>query len=114
MRLGRLNRRIAIRRLNSTARDALNAPVEVWEDGGTFWAEQLQQRPTEAWKAGQTAAQSETVWRLRWLDRTAAITPKDRLICDGRLYRIIGITEPVARAIVEITGIAFAEEGLGQ
>lgn len=111
MRLGRLNRRITIRRASAPTRNAMNEPVEDWADFGTFSAEQLQQRPTESWKAGQTAAQIETVWRVRWLVRTATISPSDRLICDGREYQIIGVTEPVRRSVIEIVGIAYSEEG---
>lgn len=111
MRLGRFNRRVTIRRAAAPARNALNEQVESWEDFGSFAAEQLQQRPTESWKAGQTAAQTETVWRLRWLARTAGITPSDRLVCDGREYQIIGVTEPVRRTVIEIVGIAVSERG---
>lgn len=111
MRLGRLNRRITVQRATTT-RDDMNAPVEAWADVGTFWAEQVQQRPTEAWKAGQTAAQVETVFRVRWLERTASITPLDRLICEGRDYRIVGVTESVRRAVIEIVAVAYSEEGL--
>lgn len=112
MRLGRLDRRITVQRRGAPSRNDMNEPVETWSDVGTFWAEQVQQRPTEAWKAGQTAAQVETVFRVRWLERTASITPLDRLICEGRDYRIVGVTEPVRRAVIEIVAVAYSEEGL--
>jgi len=111
MRLGRLNKRITIRRAAAPTRNAMNEPVEVWTDFGSFMAEQVQQRPTESWKAGQTAAQSERVWRVRWTARTAKISPLDRLICDGREFEITAASEMGRRAGVEIVGIAFSEKG---
>lgn len=112
MRLGRLNKRIVIRRATAPTRNALNEPVENWAEVGPFWAEQVQQRATESWKAGQTAAQHERIWRVRWTNRTAAITPSDRLLCDGCEFQIIGVSEIGRRIGVEIIGIAYSEEGL--
>lgn len=112
MRLGKLNKRITVRRASAPTRNAMNEPVEVWGDLGKFWAEQIDQRPTESWKAGQTAAQVERVWRVRWHARTATISPSDRLVCDGREFQIIGVTEVGRRVGIEIVGIANSEEGL--
>lgn len=111
MRLGRLNKRITIRRASAPTRNAMNEPVEAWADFGSFMAEQVQQRPTESWKAGQTAAQSERVWRVRWTARTETISPLDRLICDGREFEVIAASEIGRRVGVEIVGIAFSEKG---
>ena len=82
------------------------------ESYARFMAEQIDQRPTESWKAGQTAAQVERVWRIRWSDRAASITPSDRLNCDGREFQIIGVTEIGRRIGIQIVGIAYSEEGL--
>jgi head-tail adaptor len=112
MRLGKMDRRVTVRRATTPARNALNEPIEVWTDLGTFWAEQLSQAPRESWKAAQTAAQVERVWRLGWNQRTASISPSDRLVCDGREYQIIGVTEVGRRKGVEIVAIGSEEEGL--
>lgn len=112
MRLGKLNKRIVIRRATAATRNAMNEPVEVWADFGGFMAEPLQQRPTESWKAGQTAAQVERAWRVRWTARSATISASDRLVCDGREFQIIGVTEVGRRVGIEIVGIAYSEEGL--
>lgn len=112
MRLGKLNKRITIRRAGAETRNALNEPIASWADFGSFMAEQVQQRPTESWKAGQTAAQVERVWRIRWSERAASIAPRDRLVCDGREFELIGVTEIGRRVGIEIVGIAYSEEGL--
>lgn len=110
MRLGKLNRRITIRRLVEGQRDVLNAPVQRWADVGTIFAQKMQQSPVESWKAGQTAAQSEEVFRVRWTRRTAAITPKDRLIEGSTTYDIIGTREPVLRAVIDLVCIAATDK----
>jgi len=112
MRLGKLNKRIAIRRVSSSTRNGLNEAIDVWAEFGRFMAEQVQQTPTEGWKADQTAAQVTRIWRLRWTARAATISPSDRLVCDGREFSIIGVTEIGRRVGVQITGIAYSEEGL--
>ncbi|WOF43774.1 phage head closure protein [Sphingopyxis indica] len=112
MRLGRLNRRITILRKSNPSRDALNEEVVEWTEFATFWAEELQQRPTESWKAGQTAAQVEKVWRIRWGARAKTILPTERVRCGGLTYEIIGVTEPVRRTIIQIVAIAYSEGGI--
>lgn len=112
MRLGKLNKRITVRRASVAGRNPMNEAQEVWADFGKFWAEQISQRPTESWKAGQTAAQVERVWRVRWHARTATISPSDRLVCDTCEFQIIGVTEVGRRVGIEIVGIAYSEEGL--
>lgn len=111
MRLGRLNKRITIRRASAPTRNAMNEPQEVWADFGTFWAEPVKQQNAERRQADQTSAQSDRVWRVRWTARTATISPLDRLVCDGREFEIIGTTEIGRRVGIEITGIAHSELG---
>jgi head-tail adaptor len=106
MRIGRMKWRITIRRLGAPARNAMNEPIQNWGDFVTVAASQVQQRPTESWKAGQTAAQMETVWRVRWSLDTATITPLDRVRLDGKDYEIIGVTEPIIRQAIDIVAVA--------
>lgn len=111
MQLGKLNKRVTIRRAAVPTRNAMNEPVQVWSDFGTFWAQPINQRNTERWQADQTSAQSERAWLVRWTDRTATISPLDRLVCDGREFEITGAIEIGRRAAIEISGIARSELG---
>jgi head-tail adaptor len=111
MRLGRHKSRITILRFDETARNALNEPVGDWPAFGKFWGERQQQRPTESWKAGQTAAQVETAWRLRWTARAGTISTSDRLMCGGTQFEIIGVTGDQRSGWIDIVGIAYSEEG---
>lgn len=106
MRLGRLNRRVTILRAGTPTRDALNTPVKAWVPFVSFWAEEIQQRPMESWKAGQTAAQTETLFRLRRNPRSEAITAQDRLVSDGRTFEIIGVTARAQGDRIELVAIA--------
>lgn len=107
MRGGALNRKAQRLAWSGATRDALNGPVESWTStGAPFAVQQLDQRPVEAWKAGQSAAQLETAFRARWSPAVAAISVKDRLLVDGRTYDVIGMAEPKRRAEVTITCIS--------
>lgn len=112
MSLGKKNKRITIMRAGSATTNGLNEKVKTFVEFGKFWSERLQQRPIESWKAGQTAAQVERVFRVRYTNRTATISPSDRLICDGREFEIIGVTEVERREDIQIVAIAYTEEGL--
>lgn len=112
MRAGKRNKRITIMRQGATTRNALNEPVGGFDEFGKFWSARLTQRPTEGWKAGQTAAQVERVFNVRYTNRTATITPSDRLICDNQTFEIIGVTEKERREGIDIVAIAYTEEGL--
>lgn len=112
MRLGQRNKRITIMRQGATTRNSMNEIVGDFEEFGKFWASRLKQKPTESWKAGQTAAQVESVFEVRFTNRAATITASDRLICEGREFEIIGVTENGRRDGIEIVAIAYSEEGL--
>ena len=114
MRLGKLNQRVAIMRLGAETRNAMNEPIRPWALFGKFWAKELKQRPTESWKAGQTAAQVERAFELRYTKRSATITASDRLVADGIEMEIIGVTELGRREAVEIVAIAPNARGLSE
>jgi len=111
VRLGRLNKRITIRRKSAPTRNAMNEPVVIWADFASFWAQPIEQKNSEARLADQVAEQSVRVWRVRWNARTATISPLDRLICDGREFEVTSAIEIDRHAAIEISGIAFSELG---
>ena len=79
MRGGKCDTRAVLLRATETGRDGLNRPViEFVPAAPAFWVQQMQQRPIEAWKAGQSAAQLECAFRCRWSPTTAGISPRDR------------------------------------
>lgn len=118
MRGGKLDTRAVLLRATNGARDALNRAAITWPAVyPAFAVQQLQQRPIEAWKAGQSAAQLETAFRCRWNPTTGAISPRDRVLVGsrlvdgeevgGRMFEVIGTAEPQRREEIVITCVSL-------
>lgn len=109
MQAGKLDRRVQFRRA-VLADDGL-ASTEVWADYlGPVWAEKTDISDGERWRAGAVAAHVTTRFRVRHSSETATLTPKDRLVCEGRTYDISGIKELGRRVGLEITAAARADQ----
>jgi SPP1 family predicted phage head-tail adaptor len=108
MEAGKLDRRVQFRRF--TLIDDGFAQVESWVDhGSAVWAERRLVSDREQVAAAQVAARITARFVVRWSNLTGAITPKDRLICEGREYDITGVKEIGRREGVEITAAARAD-----
>lgn len=58
----------------------------------------------ERWRAGEVQAHLTTRFVVRWSAFVSLITPRDRLLTEGRIYEIVGIKElPGRRHWVEIS-----------
>ena len=109
MKAGALDRRVQFRR--ATLADDGFTRAETWADhGAPVWAAKRDASDSERWRAGEVAAQITTRFTVRWSPFTAALTPRRRLICEGREYDIAGIKETEARRqVLEITAAARAD-----
>ena len=97
MRIGDLDRRVQFRRATMTD-DGFTSQVETWADlGGVVWAKKADLSDGERARAGEVAAHVTTRFTVRWSSFTAAITPKDRLVCEGVTYEITGRKEGAGR-----------------
>jgi len=103
---GKLDRRLQFRRF--TLADGDFGQEETWADHGSpVWAEKKDLSDTERWRAGEVAATVTTRFVVRWSTFTSALTPKDRLVCEGVTYSIVGIKEGMGRRQwLEITASA--------
>ena len=109
MEAGKLDRRVQFRRF--TLIDDGFAQVESWVDYGLpAWAQRRFVSDGEQVAAAQVAARITARFLVRWTFATGAITPKDRLICEGREYDITGVKEIGRREGVEITAAARADQ----
>jgi SPP1 family predicted phage head-tail adaptor len=109
MEAGKLDRRVQFRRF--TATDDGFTTVEVWADHGTpVWASKREISDRERMAAMEVSASITTRFQVRYSAFTAGITPKDRLICEGREYEITGIKELGRRQGFEITASARADQ----
>ncbi len=102
MLAGNLDRLVQFRRA-TLAHDGL-ANAETWADHGSpQWAAKRDVSDGERYRAGEVAASLTTRFQVRYSIFTAAITPKDRMTCEGREYNILGIKEVGRREGLEIT-----------
>jgi SPP1 family predicted phage head-tail adaptor len=105
MKAGSLDRRIQF--LRATMTDDGLTSTETWADHGLpVYAAKADVSDGERWRAGEVSAHITTRFRVRWSSFTSDLTPKDRLVCEGRTYDIIGIKEIGRREALEITAAA--------
>lgn len=105
----RLDRRVQFRR-SALSDDGFTSGAEAWADhGGTISAQRNDISDGERWRAGEVGASITARFTVRSSGFTRAITPKDRLICDGREYDIVGIKEIGRNRFLEITAAARAD-----
>jgi head-tail adaptor len=96
----------------ATLSDGPLGQVETWADhGGTVPVSKADVSDGERWRAGEVQAHITTRFRLRWSGFSAGLTPRDRLICEGREYDISAIKEVGHRGgFLEITAAARADK----
>lgn len=109
VKAGDLDRLIQFQRYTETT-DGFGA-VQQWADHGSqLPAAKTEVSDAERWRAGEVASVITTRFLVRWSSFTAAITPKDRLTCDGVTYEISGIKEVMGRRdALEITAAARSD-----
>ncbi len=108
---GTLDRRIQFRRGTLTDNGLSssfqwNTADPAADNHGTpVWAKKTEISDGERWRAGTVEASLTTRFVIRWSSFTADITAKDRLVCEGVTYNIVGIKEAEGRRQwLEITG----------
>ena len=80
--------------------------------GVAVWASKRDISDRERFEQATVQSQAETRFQVRWSGFTADITSKDRLICEGQTYAIIGLKEIGRRVGIEITAARVAgDEG---
>ncbi len=106
MGAGSLNRRLQFRR--STPTDTGFGQGEAWADHGLpIWGERVDVNDAEKWAAGQVSATIMSRFTVRASSFTRGLSPKDRLLCDGREWEIIGGPKEsrAERDMLEITAV---------
>jgi len=103
-----LDRRVQFVRL-ALVDDGLSSS-ETWADHGQpVWASRKDISDGERYRAGEVAAHITTRFQVRYSIFTDGITPKDRLVCDGVEFDIVGKKEVGRRIGFEITAAARAD-----
>lgn len=106
MRAGALDRLVQFRR--ATLSDDGFGQVEAFANHGLpVYAMKTDVSDGERWRAGEVSAQITARFLVRWSAFTAALTPKDEIVCEGLTYNIAGIKEGKGRRQwLEITAAA--------
>lgn len=109
---GKLRSRVSFER--ATMLDDDLTQVEVWEGFGVpHWAQKTDVSDAERFRAQELSAQITTRFLVQYTSVTSALTPKDRLVCEGRRYDISGIKEVHGhRRWLEITAAARSDTPL--
>lgn len=72
--------------------------TEVWANHGpVHMAAMRDLSDGERWRAGETQAHITTRFVLRYSPFTADIDPRDRLVCEGVTYEIVGAKDGAGR-----------------
>lgn len=108
MRAGSLDRKITIQRATFSP-NAAGEDVPAWADLVTVRASKTDIPDGERWRAAEVAATITTRFQVRWNALTASVTPKDRIICDGRAFDISHVKELPRQVGLELTARARAE-----
>ena len=100
MSAGRLDRRIQFLRAEKSD-NGLNV-VDNWDlpgalHGSPVWASKSDISDGERWRAGEVQAHVTTRFTVRWSLFTAGIDPRDRLVCEGETYEIVGAKDGAGR-----------------
>lgn len=105
----RLDRRVQFERHGQS--DDGYTKRDVWAaEGAPVWASKVDISDAERWAAGQIQASVTTRFRVRSSPFTRSWTPKDRLVCEGQSYGIVGIKEIGRRRWVEVTAARRADQ----
>tara|TARA_R110002110_G_scaffold75669_6_gene199928 strand:- start:458 stop:802 length:345 start_codon:yes stop_codon:yes gene_type:complete len=97
MRPGEMKHRVQFLR-GQMSDDGLQNAI-VWGDpvndviGPKLWAKRTPISDAERWRAGQVSANITARFVVYCSALTSSITPKDRLVCNGTVYDIMGIKD---------------------
>jgi SPP1 family predicted phage head-tail adaptor len=108
MKAGPLDSRITIQRA-TLAENSVGEFVPTWAAITTLPASKVDIPDGERWRAAEVAATVTTRFQIRWNAVTATVSPKDRIVCDGRTYDIHHVKELGRRVGLEVTASARAE-----
>jgi head-tail adaptor len=108
MQAGKMDRRVRLERA-AVAHNGLEVAVTGWSALATVWAEKLEISDGERSRQVGVEASATTRFRVRWSSIVADLNPKDRAVCEGRTYDIVGVKELGRRVGLEITAMRRAD-----
>lgn len=112
LQAGDLDRRIRIERATLSVGGDYNEPQELWVMVVTVWAKRHDASAAEAYRAQEVGAQISTRFTVRYSSIVDTLTPKDRIVFDGKIFNITAIREPTGTRNQwrEIDAVARADQ----
>jgi head-tail adaptor len=107
MQAGKMDRRLRIERA-TYVEGGLQTEL-AWSTLVTVWAEKLEISDGERSRQSGQEAAATTRFRIRWSAAVAVLNPKDRVVCEGRTYDVVGVKELGRREGLEITAMRRAD-----
>jgi SPP1 family predicted phage head-tail adaptor len=108
MQAGAMDRRVRLERATTTD-TGLETAVASWSTLATVWAEKLEISDGERSRQVGAEASATTRFRVRYSATVASLNAKDRAVCEGRTYDIVGVKELGRREGLEITAMRRAD-----
>jgi SPP1 family predicted phage head-tail adaptor len=106
---GNLDRRIRLERFTFTTDEGSGEQVKTWATLATVWASKRDVSDGERLRSAEVAAEIGTRFQIRWDSSWSDLNAKDRVVCEGRIYDIVGVKELGHHDGVEISAIARAD-----
>jgi SPP1 family predicted phage head-tail adaptor len=100
-----LDERLTVLRATLAA-NAYNELVETWADYVTVWTAHVDATVGETLRAAEVGAKISIHFTVRFSPETETITPKDRLLFEGKTFDIIGMREIQRNHWLEIHAVA--------
>jgi len=111
MQAGSLDRRVTLLR-RSTVEDDFNADAETWSELATVWASFKPVSDVERVQAQAVGAVATARFQIRWSTQVRDLSPKDRLLFEGRTYGVSAVKPLGRRTGLEITASAAIDEAV--
>lgn len=111
MAIGNLDRRVQFLRADTSDDGFTEVEGDFVALGDPVWASKTDIKDDERWRAGEVGASITSRFVIHSSQFSRALTPKDRLQCDGVTYGVSGIKETGGRRkYLEITASARADK----
>jgi SPP1 family predicted phage head-tail adaptor len=107
MEAGKRDRRISIERA-STYQDDTGQEVPRWLPVATVWASWRRASARETLAASEVSAEATDIFEILRSNLTAEVSPRDRVIFDGRTYDI-SAADPIGRQGIRIQAAARSD-----
>jgi SPP1 family predicted phage head-tail adaptor len=93
LRAGELDRRITLERFTATQDPGSGEEVQAWDTLATVWASKKDISDGERFAASEVQAAISTRFVIRYSSQVADLNAKDRLVCEGHTYQVVGVKE---------------------